>query len=268
MNTTHAPTSTTGALTAAVRDTAAMTRRNLRHYLRLPALLAVAIAQPVLFVVMFTYVFQGAIDTPGDTRYIDYLMGGIFVLAIAFGSINAGVGLAEDLNAGMIDCFRSLPMARPALLAGRTLADAIRNLAVVGLMIAVGTAIGFRFHAGPLAALGAIALTVALGYVLSWLSALIGLATGDTRAQPASYPSSPSPSPAPPSSPSRPCPAGSRPGPTSTPSRTSSTPTAPSSSAAPPPHPSSTPPPGSPPSPLRSSPSPSTATDTPPPDPR
>jgi ABC transporter DrrB family efflux protein len=181
MNTTHAPTPTTGALTTAVRDTAAMTRRNLRHYLRQPALLAVAIAQPILFVVMFTYVLQGAIDTPGDTRYIDYLMGGIFVLAIAFGSINAGVGLAEDLNTGMIDRFRSLPMARPALVAGRTLADAIRNLAVIGLMITVGAAIGFRFHAGPLAALGAITLTVALGYVLSWLSALIGLATGDTE---------------------------------------------------------------------------------------
>jgi ABC-2 type transport system permease protein len=170
-----------GPLTAALRDTAAMTRRNVRHYLRLPALLAVAIAQPVLFVVMFTYVFEGAIDTPGNVRYVDYLMGGIFVLAIAFGSINAGVGLAEDLTSGMIDRFRSLPMARPALLAGRTLADAIRNLAVVGVMIAVGAAIGFRFHAGLIAALGAIALTVALGYVLSWLSALIGLATGDAE---------------------------------------------------------------------------------------
>jgi ABC-2 type transport system permease protein len=170
-----------GPLTAALRDTAAMTRRNVRHYLRLPALLAVAIAQPVLFVVMFTYVFQGAIDTPGNVRYVDYLMGGIFVLAIAFGSINAGVGLAEDLASGMIDRFRSLPMARSALLAGRTLADAIRNLAVVGVMIAVGAAIGFRFHAGLIPALGAIALTVALGYVLSWLSALIGLATGDAE---------------------------------------------------------------------------------------
>jgi ABC transporter DrrB family efflux protein len=181
MTATVVPAGATGRLTAGVRDTTAMTKRNLHHYLRTPALVAVAFAQAVLFVVMFTYVFQGAIDTPGGTPYIDYLMGGIFVLAIAFGSINAGVGLAEDLNTGMIDRFRSLPMARPALLAGRTLADAIRNLAVLALMIAVGAAIGFRFHAGPLAALGAIALTVTLGYVLSWLSALIGLATRDTE---------------------------------------------------------------------------------------
>jgi ABC-2 type transport system permease protein len=166
---------------AGVRDTAAMTRRDLRHYLRQPALVAVAIVQPILFVVMFTYVFQGAIATPGDTAYVDYLMGGVFLLAVAFGSVNAGVGLAEDLTTGMVDRFRSLPMARPALLAGRTLADAVRNLAVVGLMIAVGAVIGFRFHAGPAAACAAIALTVGFGFVLSWLSALIGLTTGDAE---------------------------------------------------------------------------------------
>lgn len=166
---------------AALRDTAAMTGRNLRHYLRLPALAAVAITQPVLFVVMFTYVFGGAVDMPGGVRYVDYLVPGLFVLAIAFGSVNTGVGLAEDLTSGMIDRFRSLPMARSALLAGRTLADAVRNLSVVLLMVAVASAIGFRFHAGVLPGLGAVGLTVAAGYVLSWLSALIGLATGDAE---------------------------------------------------------------------------------------
>jgi ABC-2 type transport system permease protein/oleandomycin transport system permease protein len=169
------------ALGWAAHDTLVMTRRNLFHYLRLPALVAVAIAQPVLFVVMFTYVFQGAIPTPPGIDYVDYLMPGIFVLAVAFGSINTGVGLADDLATGMVDRFRSLPMARSALLGGRTLADAVRNLLVVLLMIAVGAMIGFRFHAGPLAAAGAIALTVALGYLLSWFSALIGLATGDAE---------------------------------------------------------------------------------------
>jgi ABC transporter DrrB family efflux protein len=170
--------SATARLDAGLRDTAAMTRRNLYHYLRLPALLAVAVTQSVLFVVMFTYVFGGAIHTPG-VRYVDYLMPGILLLAVAFGSPNTGVGLAEDLTTGMLDRFRSLPMARPALLAGRTVADAIRNLVVVLVMVTVGALIGFRFHAGPLAALAAIALPVAVGYVLSWFAALVGLATGD-----------------------------------------------------------------------------------------
>jgi ABC transporter DrrB family efflux protein len=168
------------ALTAGLRDTVAMTRRNLYHYLRVPALAAVAVTQAVLFVVMFTYVFGGAIHTPG-VDYIDYLMPGIVVLAVAFGSPNTGVGLAEDLTSGMLDRFRSLPMARPALLVGRTLADAVRNLLVVLVMVAVGYLIGFRFHAGPVAALAAIALPVAVGYVLSWFAALIGLVTGDAE---------------------------------------------------------------------------------------
>jgi ABC-2 type transport system permease protein/oleandomycin transport system permease protein len=137
-------------------------------------------SQAVLFVVMFTYVFQGAIHTPG-IRYVDYLMPGILILAVAFGSPNTGVGLAEDLTTGMLDRFRSLPMARPALLAGRTLADAVRNLLVVLVMLAVGHLIGFRFHAGPFAALAAIALPVAFGYVLSWFAALVGLAAGDAE---------------------------------------------------------------------------------------
>lgn len=172
--------SATATLTAGVRDTLAMTRRNVYHYLRLPALVAVAVTQSVLFVVMFTYVFQGAIHTPG-VSYIDYLMPGILVLAVAFGSPNTGVGLAEDLTTGMLDRFRSLPMARPALLAGRTLADAIRNLLVVLVMLGVGALIGFRFHAGPFAALAAIALPVTVGYVLSWFAALIGLTTRDAE---------------------------------------------------------------------------------------
>lgn len=171
---------TAGALTAGLRDTVAMTRRNLYHYLRVPALVAVAVAQAVLFVVMFSYVFGGAIETPG-VAYVDYLMPGIVVLAVAFGSPNTGVGLAEDLTTGMLDRFRSLPMARPALLAGRTLADAVRNLFVVLVMVGVGHLIGFRFHAGPLAAVAAIALPVAVGYVLSWFAALVGLATGDAE---------------------------------------------------------------------------------------
>jgi len=141
--------------TLAVADTAVMTRRYLYHYLRKPSLLGLALVQPVLFVLLWTYVFSGAIQTPGGIDYVDYLMPGLFILAIAFGSANTGVGLAEDLARGLLDRFRALPMARPALLLGRTLADTARNGFVVLLMVAVGHTVGFRFHAGPGPALAA-----------------------------------------------------------------------------------------------------------------
>ena len=167
------------AWTLAISDTAVMTRRYLYHYLRKPSLLGIALVQPVLFVLLWTYVFSGAIQTPGGITYVDYLMPGLFILAIAFGSANTGVGLADDLARGLIDRFRALPMARPALLVGRTLADTARNTFVVLLMVAVGYAVGFRFHAGPAAALAALALPLAVGYLLSWISALIGLTVRD-----------------------------------------------------------------------------------------
>jgi len=165
--------------TLAVADTAVMTRRYLYHYLRKPSLLGIALVQPVLFVLLWTYVFSGAIQVPGGIEYVDYLMPGLFILAIAFGSANTGVGLAEDLGRGLIDRFRTLPMARPALLAGRTLADTLRNIFVVLLMVAVGHAVGFRFHAGLAVALAAVAVPLAVGFLLSWISALIGLTVGD-----------------------------------------------------------------------------------------
>jgi len=167
------------AWTLAISDTAVMTRRYLSHYLRKPSLLGLALVQPVLFVLLWTFVFSGAIQTPGGITYVDYLMPGLFILAIAFGSANTGVGLADDLARGLIDRFRALPMARPALLVGRTLADTARNTFVVLLMVAVGYAVGFRFHAGPAAALAALVLPLAVGYLLSWISALIGLTVRD-----------------------------------------------------------------------------------------
>ena len=160
-------------------DTATITGRNLRRLVRVPTLLVFATVQPVLFVLLFTYAFGGAIHVPGAARYIDYLLPGIFVLAIGFGASQTGVAIAEDLSAGMIDRFRSLPVTGGAVLAGRVAADALRNLFVVGLMIAVGAAIGFRFHAGPAAALAAVALAVATGLAFSWINLLLGLAVRD-----------------------------------------------------------------------------------------
>jgi ABC transporter DrrB family efflux protein len=158
---------------------AVITGRNLRRLMRVPTLLVFATVQPVLFVLLFTYAFGGAIHVPGVTRYIDYLLPGIFVLAIGFGASQTGVAIAEDLATGMIDRFRSLPIPAIAVLAGRVAADALRNLFVVGLMIGVGAAAGFRFHAGPGAALTAVALAVATGVAFSWLNLLLGLAVRD-----------------------------------------------------------------------------------------
>ncbi len=158
---------------------ATITARNLRRLLRVPTLLVFATVQPVLFVLLFTYAFGGALHVPGVAHYIDYLLPGIFVLAIGFGASQTGVAIAEDLSTGMIDRFRSLPITAAAVLAGRVAADALRNLFVVALMIGVGSAIGFRFHAGPAAALAAVALAVATGLAFSWLNQLLGLAVRD-----------------------------------------------------------------------------------------
>jgi ABC transporter DrrB family efflux protein len=162
-------------------DAAAMTKRNLYRYIRVPTLLLFSTIQPVMFVLLFTYVFGGAIQVPGVDRYIDYLMAGILAQTVVFGSTQTGVGLAEDLSRGMVDRFRSLPMARSAVLAGRTLSDTVRNLFVVSLMLLVGTLVGFRFHAGVGPALGAVGLALAFGLAFSWISALIGLSVRDVE---------------------------------------------------------------------------------------
>ena len=168
-----------GWLTPAFVSAGTITARNLRRLVRVPTLLVLATVQPVLFVLLFTYAFGGAIHVPGVAYYIDYLLPGIIVLAIGFGASQTGVAIAEDLTTGMIDRFRSLPIPGSAVLAGRVAADALRNLFVTGLMIAVGTAAGFRFHAGPAAAVAAVAFAVATGVAFSWLNLLLGLAVRD-----------------------------------------------------------------------------------------
>lgn len=159
----------------AVQDVVVVTGRNLRRLVRVPTLVAFATVQPVLFVLLWTYAFGGAIHPPGIAHYIDYLLPGLFVLALGFGASQTGVAIADDLSSGMIDRFRSLPIAASAVLVGRATADAVRNLFVVALMIAVATPIGFRFHAGAAAAVAAVALAVTVGLAFSWLNLLLGL---------------------------------------------------------------------------------------------
>ena len=127
----------------ALADGLVLAKRNLVQIPRIPELLIFATIQPVMFVLLFRYVFGGAIDV-GSQSYVNYLMAGIFAQTVAFGSMTTGIGLAEDLSRGLIDRFRSLPMARSAVLVGRTFADLVRNMFVVAVMLAVGLLVGFR----------------------------------------------------------------------------------------------------------------------------
>jgi ABC-2 type transport system permease protein/oleandomycin transport system permease protein len=161
-----------------IHDTLVITRRNLTYYRRLPQLLVFSTIQPVMFLLLFTYVFGGAIQTP-DGKYINFLLPGILVQTALFGGTGTTIGLAEDMAKGLIDRFRSLPMARAAVLAGRTLADSIRNVFVVILMTTVGYIIGFRFQDGALHAIAALALVVLFGHAMQWIFAWIGLLVKD-----------------------------------------------------------------------------------------
>src|SRR5437899_8285830 len=133
------------ALIRPIRDGLLVAGRNLIAYRRVPQLLVFSTIQPVIFVLLFRYVFGGAVKVPG-VRYVDFLMPGIFVQTTVFGAIGTAVGLATDLKSGLLERFRSLPMARSAVLAGRTLADLARNVFVAVLMIAVGFARRFPIH--------------------------------------------------------------------------------------------------------------------------
>jgi ABC-2 type transport system permease protein/oleandomycin transport system permease protein len=174
-----------------VGDAVTMAWRNLLNIRRNPQLLVFATIQPVIFVVLFRYVFGGAIQgsLPAGQSYIDYLMPGIFVQTIVFGALTTGVGLATDLGLGLIDRFRSLPMARSAVLVGRTLADLVRNFFVILLMCAVGFLVGWTLNTNVFGLIGAIAVILAFSYSLSWVFAIVGLSVKDAEtAQAVSFP--------------------------------------------------------------------------------
>jgi len=174
----------------AVSDALAVTWRNLLAYVRLPELLVFSTIQPIMFVLLFRYVFGNSIALSDPTvDYVDYLMPGIFVQTAVFGAAGTGIGLAEDMAKGLIERFRSLPMARSAVLAGRTLADSVRNVFVVVLLTVVGVAVGFRIHGGVPAYLAALGLVLLFAFALSWLVATVGLgAPNGEAAQAAIFP--------------------------------------------------------------------------------
>jgi ABC-2 type transport system permease protein len=176
------------ALGWGVTDALTITWRNLKAMSRTPEVIVFSTIQPIIFVLTFRYVFGGAIRTPGGD-YVDFLMPGVFVQTVAFGAINTGAGLSQDIQLGLIERFRSLPMARSAVLAGRTLADLVRNFAVVMLMVLVGFIVGFDIHAGWAAFAGSIALLLAFGFAMSWVFGFIGLSVQNAEAtQAASFP--------------------------------------------------------------------------------
>lgn len=164
-----------GGFGLAVQDSLTLVRRNLTSLRRQPQLLVFTAIQPIIFILLFRFVFGGAIQAPGDIDYVNYLLTGIFVQTTTFSAIQTGIGLADDLNKGIVDRFKSIPMSRGAVLAGRVGADAVRNVFVVAIMVAVGYAVGFRFTNGVLGAALALLLILVFGSVFSTFGAFLGL---------------------------------------------------------------------------------------------
>lgn len=186
MSTTTTATDTTGApvfrsrpaLGWHLRDGFVVSKRNLIQTVRVPELLFFSLVQPVIFVLMFAYVFGGAIPIPGDagsSAYREYLIPGIFAQTVAFAAAQSTVGIAEDMHKGIIDRFRSLPMRASAVLFGRTFADAARMILVLLVLTITGLVVGWRIHDGFVDAVGAYALLLLFAYTMAWIGSWVGL---------------------------------------------------------------------------------------------
>jgi ABC transporter DrrB family efflux protein len=165
----------------AVSDTLVLALRNMRRIPRAPDLLISFTAQPLMFVLLFVYVFGGAISTPGHS-YVDFLIPGIVAQTMTFGGFVTALGLADDLKKGLIDRFRSLPMSRAAVLAGRTLADVGTNVLQIVVMMTAALIIGFSFHSSPPEVIAGFGLMLLFGYAFSWIFALFGLIASSAEA--------------------------------------------------------------------------------------
>jgi ABC-2 type transport system permease protein len=174
-----------GGLPTVLHDAWVVTLRNLRRMTRMPEMVVFSSIQPIMFVLLFAYVFGGAIPVPGaegNTAYREFLLPGIFVQTLAFTAATTSVGLADDLHKGLIDRFRSLPISRSAVLAGRTTADWLQNLFVLLVMAACGLVVGWRIHDGFLKAVAAFLLLMLFAYAMSWIGATIGLSVRTVEA--------------------------------------------------------------------------------------
>jgi len=165
-----------------VPDTLVMAERNLIRLPRAPDMLLGFTVQPIMFVLLFAYVFGGAIQAPGFEDYIEFLIPGIIAQSLAFGGFATALGLAEDMGKGLIDRFRSLPTARASVLAGRALADVATNLLSIAILLVTGLIIGFGFDANMLEILAGIGILLLFGFASSWVFAVIGLSVSTPEA--------------------------------------------------------------------------------------
>ncbi|MFE7261237.1 ABC transporter permease [Streptomyces sp. NPDC057592] len=167
-----------GGIGQSMRDSLVIARRNLIRMARIPEMIIFGLIQPIMFVVLFSYVFGGSMMIGGSTSPVEYrnfLMAGIFAQTVTFATAGAGAGIADDMHKGLIDRFRSLPMARGAVLTGRTLADLVQTTLTLLVLAVVALLVGWRTHENIGKVLGGFALLLLLGYAFSWIGALIGL---------------------------------------------------------------------------------------------
>ncbi|EHM24870.1 ABC transporter permease [Streptomyces anulatus] len=167
-----------GGITKSVRDSLVVAKRNLIRMTRIPEMVIFGLIQPIMFVVLFTYVFGGSISIGGSTDpqlYKEFLMAGIFAQTVTFATAGAGAGIADDMHKGLIDRFRSLPMARGAVLTGRTLADLVQTTLTLVVLAGVALIVGWRTHENLAKVICGFLLLLLLGYAFSWIGALIGL---------------------------------------------------------------------------------------------
>ena len=164
-----------------VSDALTITKRNLLNILRIPEALFFSAFQPIMFILLFRYVFGGAINAGPGISYVNYLMPGIFVQTVCFGAAGTAIGLAEDLQKGLIERFRALPMARSAVLAGRTTADLFRNILTTVIMTVVAFAVGFRITTSVGGFLAGILVMLCFAFSLSWFMAIVGLSAPNSE---------------------------------------------------------------------------------------
>jgi ABC-2 type transport system permease protein len=168
------PTSTQ-SITSALSDGWVVAQRNVIKIKRVPDILVFVLISPIMFVLLFAYVFGGAIDPPGDVDYKEFLVPGIFAQTVVFGATFTGYGLADDMQKGIIDRFRSLPMSRSAVLVGRTTSDVVYNVISLVIMALTGLLVGWRIREGVLDAVLGFVLLLVFAYAISWIMALVGL---------------------------------------------------------------------------------------------
>jgi ABC transporter DrrB family efflux protein len=163
------------ALSHTLSDSLVITRRNLIKVKRVPDLIVFATLSPIMFVLLFRYVFGGAITLPDGITYAEFLLPGIFAQTVVFGSTTTGASIAEDLQKGLVDRFRSLPMSRSAVLIGRTVADLGLNAISIVVMALTGLLVGWRITSSVPEAIGGFLILLVFAFAVSWMMALVGL---------------------------------------------------------------------------------------------